>query len=71
MKLDDELEDDIVKAGAEALYKYKYSNDMMTANETEDIMKLVKEFTIHIYQKSNVARKFYMRYVKCLYLFGK
>lgn len=71
MSIDENLNEAVIKVGAITLYKLKYSNETIDEMDACSITNLAKELTMHTYNNGSSVRKFYMAYLKCLYLFGK
>jgi hypothetical protein len=66
-----ELDEKVCYDVAKVIYKCKYSNEDMSKEETEQLVNVVQNVTTNQYNNSNILRKTYMSYIKCLYLYKK
>ena len=66
-----ELDDETCIDVSESIYKHCFSNENMSKDETDSMVNLVRYITIHQYNNSNILRKTYMSFIKCLYLYKK
>ena len=74
-KLLEELTNDtgneITCSAASVIYKSVYGKENITKKEALDVAEVVQNAITYQYSRSNILRKTYMSYIKCLYLCKK